>query len=195
MDASSATGITMLLRAWGAGDRQALDKVMPVVYRQLQSTARRYMARQGPGHILQSKALVNETYLRLAKLGEIEWHDRGHFFAVCSQLMRQILTDYARSRLFLKRGGHMRRVSLEEAQSLSGRDPAEELVALDNLLRELSQFDERMSRVVQYRVFIGATIEETAAAMGISERTVKREWQAARAWLARELDRRSHNGK
>jgi RNA polymerase sigma-70 factor (ECF subfamily) len=194
MDAPSATGITVLLRAWGGGDRRALDKVMPVVYRHLQSTARRYMAGQAPGHILQSSALVNETYLRLAKLGEIDWHDRGHFYAVCSQLMRQILTDYARSRLYLKRGGNMRQIPMEDAHLVSGRDSAQELVALDELLRELSAFDEQMSQVVQYRVFVGATVPETAAALQISERTVKREWQAAKAWLARELDRRESHG-
>jgi RNA polymerase sigma-70 factor (ECF subfamily) len=194
MNGSSETGITMLLRAWGSGERGALDQVMPVVYRQLQTTARRYMARQSPGHVLQSTALVNETYLRLARLGDIEWQDRGHFFAVCSQLMRQILVDYARSRLFLKRGGARRQVPLEEVHALSRRDPAEELIALDNLLNRMWEFDEQMGRVVQYRVFLGATVEETAAAMGISERTVKREWQAAKAWLARELDRRSPDG-
>jgi RNA polymerase sigma factor (TIGR02999 family) len=194
MDVPSASEITALLRVWGGGNRQALDEVMPVVYRQLQGTARRYMARQGPGHLLQSTALVNETYMRLAKLGEIDWQDRGHFFAVCAQLMRQILTDYARSRLYLKRGGQMRQVPFDHAHSVPGRDSAEDLIALDDLLRELSAFDERMSRVVQYRVFVGATIEETAAALCISERTVKREWQAAKAWLARELDRRKPDG-
>ena len=194
MNVPSATGITVLLRAWGGGDRGALDKVMPVVYRHLQSTARRYMAQQGPGHVLQSSALVNETYLRLAKLGEIEWQDRGHFYAVCSQLMRQVLTDYARSRLYLKRGGKMRHIPIEDAHWVSGRDSAQELVALDELLRELSAFDEQMSKVVQYRVFVGATVPETAAALQISERTVKREWQAAKAWLAREMDRRKRHG-
>jgi RNA polymerase sigma factor (TIGR02999 family) len=141
MDAPSATGITILLRAWSGGDRRALDEVMPVVYRQLQTTARRHMAGQTPGHILQSSALVNETYLRLAKLGEIDWHDRGHFYAVCSQLMRQILIDYARSRLYLKRGGHMRQVQFDDAHWVSGRDSAQELIELDDVLRELAVFD------------------------------------------------------
>jgi RNA polymerase sigma factor (TIGR02999 family) len=194
MDTPSATGITSLLRAWGNGDRQALDQVMPAVFQQLQSTARRYMAREGAGHILQSTALVNETYLRLAKMGEVDWQDRAHFFSVCAQLMRRILTDYARSRLYQKRGGQMHQVPFKEVHWTAAQDSAEELMALDDVLRKMSGFDERMSQIVQYRVFVGATEAETAAALGISERTVRREWRTARAWLAQELQQRKQNG-
>ncbi len=193
MDTPSAITITTLLKAWGNGDRQALDRVMPVVFKQLQGTARRYMAREGPGHVLQSTALVNETYLRLARMGEIDWQDRGHFFSVCAQIMRRILTDYARSRLYQKRGGHLHQVSFEDALLVSGEDSARDLIALDDLLHDLSTFDERMSQIVQYRVFVGATEQETAAALGISERTVRREWRTARAWLAQALDQRKQN--
>ncbi len=167
---------------------------MPLVYRHLQTTAHNYMSQQDPVHVLQSTALVNETYLRLIRLKEIEWQDRGHFYAVCAQLMRQVLTDYARSRLTQKRGGQRRQVSIEDASDIPSDDPGQELIALDDALRELSLMDERMSQVVQYRVFVGASVEETAAVLHISEATVKREWQAARLWLARELDRRKLHG-
>ncbi len=183
-----------MLRAWGGGDRGALETVMPLVYRHLQATAHSYMVRQGPGQLLQSAALVNETYLRLIRLKEIEWQDRDHFYAVCAQLLRQVLTDYARSRLRLKRGGRAEQLSLEEAYGLAGGNPEKELLAVDHLLQQLSAFDERMSQIVQYRVFMGATVEETAAALGISDRTVKREWVTAKAWLAREMERRKPHG-
>jgi RNA polymerase sigma factor (TIGR02999 family) len=194
MNASPTTEITALLRAWGAGDHRALETVMPLVYRHLQVTAHAYMAQQDAAHVLQSTALVNETYLRLLRLKEIEWQDRGHFYAVCAQLMRQVLTDYARSRLAQKRGGKRSQVSIDDASEIPSRDPSEELIALDDALRELSLLDERMSQVVQYRVFVGASVEETADALHISEATVKREWKAAMLWLARELDRRTPNG-
>jgi RNA polymerase sigma factor (TIGR02999 family) len=190
MDAPSGTGITVLLRAWSDGDRQALEKVMPLVYQHLQATAHGYIARQGPGHQLQSAALVNETYLRLVKVKELEWQDRGHFYAICSRLMRQVLTDYARAELSLKRGGKGQQLPLEDAHGVIGGDPDEDLIVLDNLLRELSEFDEQMGKVVQYRAFMGATVQETAAALQISERTVEREWRAAKAWLAQELHQR-----
>lgn len=194
MDVPSETGITALLQAWGAGNPQALESVMPLVYRQLQATAHAYMSREGPGHLLQSSALVNETYLRLLKVKEIEWQDRGHFYAVCAKLMREVLTDYARAQLSLKRGGKGQQLPIEDAAELPGRDPNQELIALDDALRGLSALDERMSQVVQYRVFVGATMEETAAALGLSERTVRREWRAAKAWLINALRQRKQNG-
>jgi RNA polymerase sigma-70 factor, ECF subfamily len=167
---------------------------MPLVYRQLQATAHGYMNQQQPAHILQSTALVNETYLRLLKLKQIEWQDRGHFYAVCAQLMRQTLIDYARSRLSLKRGGKGQQVPIEDADEVQQGNFEGELIALDDALQQLSDLDKRMSQVVQYRIFVGATVEETAAALHISEATVKREWHAARLWLARELDRKREHG-
>jgi RNA polymerase sigma-70 factor, ECF subfamily len=193
-NAPSETEITALLRAWGAGDRKALETVMPLVYRQLQATAHAYMNQQQPAHLLQSTALVNETYLRLLKLKQIEWQDRGHFYAVCAQLMRQTLVDYARSRLSQKRGGARQQVPIEDAHAVQDESLDGDLIALDEALRELSAVDERMSQVVQYRVFVGASVEETAVALHISEATVKREWQAARLWLAREMDRKRSHG-
>jgi RNA polymerase sigma-70 factor, ECF subfamily len=194
MEASSGTGITVLLRAWGAGNRGALESLMPLVHKQLQATAHRYMVRQKPGHLLQSAALINETYLRLLQVKELEWQDRGHFYAICARLMREVLTDYARAELSTKRGGKKRRVAIEDAGDIGGGDPDAELIELDYLLRELSEFDERMGKIVQYRAFVGTSVEETAAALGISERTVKREWQIAKTWLSRELYRRKQSG-
>lgn len=189
MNGESTNGITALLRAWGSGDRKALEKVMPLVYSHLHATAQAYMGQQNPGHILQSTALVNETYLRLVRLKEIEWQDRGHFYAVCAQLMRQVLIDYARSRLSRKRGGGEAQVSFDEVEAFLSGGMSAEFIALDDALGKLAALDPRMSQVVQYRLFAGASVEDTAAALHVSERTVKREWHAAQVWLARELDR------
>ncbi len=192
---NSAGEITVLLRAWSEGDRAALDDLIPLVYRKLYATARRYMAQQSPSHILQSTALVNETYLQLARLGEIHWRDRGQFFAVCAQLMRHILTDHARMQLSLKRGRGETLVSLDEDLAIPTRDAAAELVALDEALQTLSEFDERMSQVVQLHVFGGLSMEEIGVAMKISQRTVMREWKSAKLWLLRELDRSNQHAK
>jgi|HubBroStandDraft_6_1064221.scaffolds.fasta_scaffold05241_3 RNA polymerase sigma-70 factor (ECF subfamily) len=192
---SSAGEITVLLRAWGHGDRSALDNLIPLVYRKLYVTARHYMAQQNPGHILQSTALVNETYLQLARIGEIHWRDRGQFFAVCAQLMRHILTDHARMQLSLKRGNGEVAVPIDEDLSIPGRDAAAELIALDDALQGLAEFDERMSQVVQLRVFGGLSVEEVGVVMKISERTVMREWKSAKLWLLRELDRSNKHAK
>ena len=183
---SGASGITVLLRAWNGGDHKALEKLIPLVYRELHRTARRYMARENPGHILQSAALVNETYLELEKLGEIDWQDRGHFYAVCAQLMRRTLTNYARSRLFQKRGGGAQRVHFDESWVVSG-DSRTDLVALDEALTQLALIDERKSQVVQLRFFVGLSVAETAAVLKVSEETVTRDWRLAKVWLLREL--------
>jgi RNA polymerase sigma factor (TIGR02999 family) len=193
MGSCSIGDITVLLRAWREGDRQALEDLIPLVYQELYLTAKRYMARQKPDHILQSTALVNETYLHLAKLGEIDWQDRGHFFAVCAQVMRRILTDYARSRLYQKRGGEVHHVPFDE-RSMAVRSPRRDLIALDDALHSLAQLDKRKSQVVELRVFGGMSIEETANALRISIGTVKRDWNLARSWLLRELDRGKRNG-
>jgi RNA polymerase sigma factor (TIGR02999 family) len=187
MSSCSIGDITSLLRAWSAGDRRALNDLIPLVYKELHLTAQRYMERQSPDHLLQSTALVNELYLNLVKVGEIHWHDRGHFFAVCAQIMRRTLTDYARSRLYSKRGGGVQHVPFEEWRIAvsSHRD----LVALDDALRGLARIDTRKSQVVELRIFAGMSLEETAEALEISIGTVKRDWKLARSWLLRELDR------
>ncbi len=193
--AVSSSGVTGLLRAWSNGDDQALDRLTSLVYEELHRVARCYMARENPSHILQSTALVNETYLQLAKMGKVDWQDRSHFFKVCSQLMQHTLAGYARSRLYLKRGGETQQVQLDENYGVPNRDPDAELIALDNALHDLAAFDERMSQVVQLRFFGGFNVEETAEALKISERTVKREWKSAKVWLVREMKRGKKSGK
>lgn len=187
MDASGVSGITLLLRAWSTGDEQALNRLTPLVYRDLYRTAQRYMAAEKPGHILQNTALVNETYLQLARLGEIDWQDRGHFFAMCARVMRHVLAQYARDRLSLKGGGGAQLLPLDESL-VALPDPCPDLVALDDALGRLAALDERKSQVVELRVFVGLSVEEIANLLKISEGTVKRDWRLAKAWLLRELN-------
>ena len=155
--------------------------------------ARHYMAREREGHTLQTTALINEVYLRLVKVKEVEWQDRAHFFAVSAQLMRRILTDFARSHQYQKRGGGAIHVSLDEALTLSPQ-PALDLVALEQALTRLGQTDARKSKVVELRFFGGMTVEETAEVLHISSETVMRDWSMARAWLMRELDGGGRDG-
>jgi len=178
--------VTQLLKAWTAGDEQALDKLTPLVYEQLHRVAQRYMAGQRSDHTLQTTALVNEVYLRLVDCGQVKWRDRAHFFAVSAQLMRRILVDFARSRGYQKRGAGIAHMSLDEAPSLCHESDAN-LVALDDALKRLAAVDERESKVVELRFFGGLSVEETAEVLGVSTDTVLREWRLARAWLLREL--------
>jgi RNA polymerase sigma-70 factor, ECF subfamily len=193
MSSCSAGDITLLLHAWSNGKSDVLEDLIPLIYDELYLTARRCMSRQQADHILQSTALVNEAYLHLAKLGRIEWQDRGHFFAFCARVMRGILTDYARARSYQKRGGGVEPVPFDE-KCIAMRSPHPDLVALDDALRSLAQLDHRKSQVVELRVFGGLSIEATAKALDVSIGTVKRDWRLARSWLLRELDRGSRNG-
>lgn len=174
-----------LLQAWGSGDEQALEKLTPLVYEELRSTAHRYMSREPSDHTLQTTALVNEVYLRLVKAKDIDWQGRAHFFAVCAQMMRRILTDFARSRRYLKRGGDTPHFTLDEAL-LPGHDRQPDIVALDDALNTAA-IDPRKSRVVELRFFGGLTVEETARVIGLSVETVHRDWKLAKSWLLREL--------
>jgi RNA polymerase sigma-70 factor (ECF subfamily) len=185
--------ITQLLRAWSGGDPRALEQLTPLVYVQLHRTAKRYMAGERPAHTLQTTALINEVYLRLVDAPEISWHDRAHFFAVCARLMRRILTDFARSRHRVKRGGDACQLPLDEALLVS-REPSADLVALDDALNALGEFDERKSRVVELRFFGGLSVEETADVLRVSEETVKRDWRLAKLWLLREMSGGHHDG-
>ena len=193
--AFSSIGVTTLLRAWRNGNDQALDQLTSLVYKELYRLARSHMARQNPGHILQNTALVGEIYLQLGNFRKTDWQNRTHFFGVCSQLMQHTLTDYARSRLYLKRGGDARQVPFDESLEVPNHDRGAELIALDDALRDLAALDERMSTIVQLRFFGGFSVQETAEALKIPKRTVEREWTSAKAWLLRELDRRQSNGK
>jgi RNA polymerase sigma factor (TIGR02999 family) len=190
LDVSSTHEVTQLLKAWSLGDDQALEKLTPLVYRQLHQIAQRYMAGERSGHPLQTTALVNEAYLRLVDCGKVKWQDRAHFFAVSAQLMRRILVDFARSRGYLKRGGAAPHISLEEAPSVCN-EPDSNLVALDDALNALSAVDERKSKVVELKFFGGLSVEETAEVLRVSSDTVVRDWRLAKIWLLRELSRKT----
>jgi RNA polymerase sigma factor (TIGR02999 family) len=193
--AVSSFGITTLLRAWKDGDNQALDRLTSLVYGELHRLARYHMGREKPDHILQSTALISEIYLQLGNVRETDWKSRTHFFGVCSQLMRHALSGYARSRLYLKRGGEAQQVPFNENLEVPDDDPGAVLIALDDALHDLAALDQRMSQIVQLRFFGGFSTKETAEALGISERTVKREWKSAKVWLLRELDRGKKSGE
>jgi len=178
--------VTQLLLAWSDGDRTALDKLTPLVYEELRRMAHRYMSRERPGHTLQTTALVNEAYLRLVNREAVQWQNRAHFFGIAAQVMRHILVDHARSHAYQKRGGGNQTISLDEAMVVS-QERAAEVVALDDVLKELANIDPQQSRIVELRFFGGLTIEETAVVVGLSPATIKREWSTAKAWLYHEL--------
>lgn len=188
MATGDTSQITDLLVAWSDGDAGALEQLIPLVDRELQQLAHRYMAREPAGHPLQTTALVNEAFVRLIDGGRVRWHNRAHFFAVSARLMRRILVDVARARKKLKRGGDAVWISLDDAPEIPRATDAE-LIALDDALTALAAFDWRKSRVVELRFFGGLTIAETAAVLGVSPITVTRDWDLARAWLAREMRR------
>lgn len=187
MGLSCSHEVTQLLKAWTAGDQNALEKLTPLVYEQLHRVAQRYMAGQRPGHTLQTTALVNEVYLRLVDCSRVNWQDRAHFLAVSAQLMRRILIDFARSRGYQKRGGGVVHLSLDDAPSVSNQ-PDADVVALDDALKALAEVDVRKSKVVELKFFGGLSIEETAEVLKVSTETVVRDWRLARAWLLRELN-------
>lgn len=179
--------ITRLLEAWTGGDRAALDALMPAVVDDMKRIAASYLAREPHARTLQTTALVNEAYLRLARVRPHAWESRAQFFALTARIMRRILVDYARSRLAEYRGGGAAHVNLDT--SLAGEPGrAQSVVGLDDALLSLERLDARKSRIVELRIFGGLTNEEAAEALGVSERTVLREWQFAKAWLARELN-------
>lgn len=184
--ASVPGDVTTLLLEWRAGDDSALNRLIPLVYRELRQIARRCLQREGAGNTLQTAGLVNEAYLRLVRCSRVQWRDRAHFFAVASQLMRRALVDAARKRNFQKRGGDVTRVALDEVD-VASREPHLDLLALDEALNLLAQFAPRKARVVEMRFFGGLTTEETAAALGVSADIVKREWRTAKLWLLRSL--------
>jgi RNA polymerase sigma-70 factor (ECF subfamily) len=179
--------ITQLLRAWSEGRQEAPDQLLPLVYDHLHRLAKAYMAHEKPGHTLQATALLNETYLRLVDVSEANWKDRAHFFAMCAQLMRRILVDWARSRRSLKRGGEVHTIRLEEALVVSPESEID-LVGLDDALKSLAAIDPRKSRVVELRFFGGLSVEETAVVLKVSSETVIRDWRLAKSWLRRELN-------
>ena len=185
--------VTQLLKAWTGGDEEALEKLIPLVYRRLHQVAQRCMAGQRPDHTLQTTALVNEVYLRLVDCEQVNWQDRAHFFAVSARLMRRILIDFARSRGYQKRGAGATHIPLEEAPSV-GSEPDPNLVALDDALKALAAVDERKAKVVELRFFGGLSIDETAEVLKVSVETVVRDWRLAKMWLLRELSEGNRSG-
>jgi RNA polymerase sigma-70 factor (ECF subfamily) len=180
------TEVSQLLVEWGRGDQEALSRLMPLVYDELRRLASRNLRRERPDHTLQTTELVHEAYLELVDQQRANWQNRAQFFAIAAQLMRRILVDYARSHRAAKRGGNHIKLSLDEAAAMSDEKSAD-LLALDEALDRLATIDPQQSRVVELRVYGGLSVEETAAALGISPRTVKREWSMARAWLYQQL--------
>jgi RNA polymerase sigma-70 factor, ECF subfamily len=189
MDAHTAPDITHLLRRWKHGDHEAAEQLARALYDELRRTARHYMRQERGGHTLQTTALVNEAYLRLAGVA-MEYQDRTHFFAFAAQVMRRVLVDHARNRGYLKRGGGALAIPLDE-EAMALPDRTADIVALDDALSDLARRDPRKARVVELRFFGGLSVDETAVALSVSPQTVLRDWHLAKAWLTREL---SHGG-
>ena len=182
----SPKSITQLLIEWRDGDEKALDRLMPLVYDELNRLAHRYMRRERPGHSFQTNDLVNEAYLRLVDHKGMRWQNRAHFYAVSAQAMRRILVDRARSRGSVKRGRRIQLVGLEQADTAPEKQAAD-LVALDDALTDLAAMDPRKAKIVEMRYFGGMSVEETAEALDVSAVTVMRDWSTAKAWLLRAL--------
>lgn len=178
--------ITQLLAEWSGGNQSALDQLYPLVYAELHRLARRYMSRERKDHTLQTTALINEAYVRFVDQRNVHWANRSHFFAISAQIMRRILIDHARRNAYAKRGGGARQVSLEET-ALVVQDNSSEFIRLDEALKSLAELDPRRSQVVELRYFGGLNNEEIATVLKISENTVIRDWNMARAWLYRQL--------
>ena len=179
-----SNSVSKLLAQWHAGDEDALRAVMPLVYAELRRIAHRHLRKERPDHTLQSTALVHETYLRLERQGAVQFQNRNHFLAICAELMRQILVEWARRHRAAKRDGGFR-LTLDDALAFKTRHV--DLVALDDALNELAKLDPQQSHIVVLRFFSGLSIEETSRAMGLSQSTVKRRWETARLWLHREI--------
>jgi len=192
VDPSSGGPVSDLLKKWRAGDAEALNDLVPLVYADLRKLAHHYLQKQRPDHTLQSAALVHEAYMRLAKHEKMRFENRAHFFAVLAKIMRQILVDYARNQHAAKRGGGIKLV-LDEAIDSSPL-PQVSVVVLDDALQELSRLDSRQGQIVELRFFGGLSIDETALVLGVSSATVRREWMTARLWLKKQIAQGSWAG-
>lgn len=190
MNEADIGAVTQWLRRWTEGDPQAMDRVVPLVYEELRRLAARHLRHERAGHTLQSTGLVHEAFLRMSNDPQIQWQSRAQFFGLASKLMRHVLVDHARARQADKRGGGAVAVSLDDAVGTAfdaASLPSLDILALDQALHRLEKLDPRQSQVVELRFFGGLSIEETAASIGLSPATVKREWSCARAWLLHEL--------
>jgi len=182
MKSNAKADVTTLLRGWSAGDRSTEEKLWPLVFAELKRLARRHLAHERPNHTLQSGALVNEVYVRLADLNNTQWENRARFFAMCARMMREVLVDHARARQSQKRGGDRSRISLDEV-ALVSESKGIELLALDDALKRLAVIHPRKSEVVEMRFFGGLSADETAEVLNVSRLTVIRDWNFSRAWL------------
>jgi RNA polymerase sigma factor (TIGR02999 family) len=179
--------ITRMLQEWSGGKQEALDALLPLVYAELRRQASRYLRRERPDHTLQTTALIHEAYMKLVDQREVNWQNRTHFFGIAARMMRRILVDYARERHRAKRGGIAEDLPLEAAALVVSEERSIDLVALDEALTRLAEFDERQARIVELRYFSGLTIEETAEVLRVSPATVKSDWNVAKAWLRHEI--------
>jgi RNA polymerase sigma factor (TIGR02999 family) len=178
--------LTTLLKKWRRGDHAALEQLVPLVQNRLRELAHSYLARERPGHLLQTTSLVNEAYIKLIQINRIDWKDRAHFLAMAATVMRRVLVEFARERAALKRGGDVRFVEFDERLHGTPRRGID-LVALDEALERLAAMDGRAARVVEMRFFAGLSVDESAEVLAVSPNTIKRDWTAARLWLLREL--------
>ncbi len=186
MNSTPVPEITGLIHAWNGGDREALERILVLVYPELRRIAQKCLSDERSGHTLQATALVNEAYLRFVGIQKIDLQDRAHFFAIAARLMRRILVDYARSRGYAKRGGDAQRVDFNEALIVSAAvDPA--LVRMDDALQQLAAFDPRKAQIVEMRYFGGLSADDIAGVLKVSVQTVHRDWSLAKSWLAREM--------
>jgi RNA polymerase sigma factor (TIGR02999 family) len=176
-----------MLQAWTKGEGLQAEEVFPLLYNELRKQAHSFLRRERPGHLLQTTALINETYIKLCEQRKFEWESRDHFFAICAMLMRRILVDYAKTRHRAKRGGHADHVPIQDIALAVEQKDNVDLLRLDDALNRLDEIDPQQARIVELRYFSGFSIEETAAVLGVSESTVKREWRTAKAFLRREL--------
>jgi RNA polymerase sigma factor (TIGR02999 family) len=186
-EASDRQPVTQLLVEWQNGSQTALDSLIPLVYEELRTIASRYLSRESVSHTLQSTALVHEAYFRLVGQRRVQWQNRAHFFGIAAQMMRRILVDHARHQHRDKRGGPAPKLSLDEAIAVAEPEVEVDLLALDEALTALARIDPRGARIIELRFFSSLTIEETAEVLDVSTGTVKRDWNAARAWLYREM--------
>ncbi len=182
----NSTDLTQYLQNWRDGNASAIDEILPLVYNELRQIARRYRSREYGEHTFQTTEIINEAYLKLIDQSATDWQNRSHFFAVASRVMRNLLVDYARSKNYQKRGSGAEKVSFDDVV-LFTNEPDEKILALDEALKNLAEFDERKSRIVELRYFGGLSALETAEVLGVSEITVKREWLKAKAWLYNEI--------
>ncbi len=185
--AENSLNVTQLLKEWSEGKAEVLDKLMPLVYEELRRQASRHLRKERPNHTLQTTALIHEAYLKLIDQKSVEWQNRSHFFAIASVAMRRILVDHARERHRAKRGGAAENLPLDDALQISSEEKSVDLLALDDALNRLAVFDPRQAKVVELRYFSGLSIDETAEILGVSNATVRLDWNLAKAWLKQEI--------